>query len=105
MEKARMDEGLSRMEMGSEASSIPVTRNFFWLLRVILKAALIISLTFLVYMTSLVSVIADESSDLSIFEVGANLVLLILILLEVVAWLCIFKTFMYEFGTFIDLSF
>jgi hypothetical protein len=104
MEKARMDEGLSRMEMGSEASSIPITRNFFWLLRVIMKAALIISLTFLVYMTSLVSVITDESSDLSIFEVGANLVLLILILLEVVAWLCTFKTFMYEFGTFIDLS-
>jgi membrane protein YdbS with pleckstrin-like domain len=103
-----IDDGLSlsRMEMGrsDRESSIP-SRNSFWLLRIILKAALIVSLTFLLYVTSLVSVMTDESGNWSTFAVGANLALLILMLLEVVAWLYTFKVFMYEFGTSIDLSF
>jgi hypothetical protein len=97
----RNDEAFSRMEMGTETLNIPGTRNIFWLLRVLLKAALIVFISFLMLMTFIIFVMSHGSGNV-IF--GADFIFSILALLEVVAWLYGLKNFMHEFGIFIDLS-
>jgi hypothetical protein len=100
-----IDDGLSlsRMETGrSDRSSIP-SRNFFWFLRVIFKVALIVLLSFLMFVTFFISIMVHDSGKWSIDVVVGTLVCSIIMLLEVLSGLYLFKSFMYEFGNFIVL--